>query len=181
MEILGYSLQTIYLFGLIIGGSLTLLYILLSDILEGLFEFIPDGYFNPTLVLSFFTFVSSTGYLFEKFIALNSLLILLISLVLSFTLVTLLNVFVLIPLSSAEASLAYTETDLKGRIGKVIISIPEAGFGEVVLNGIGGMISKSAISFDHEYIGEGTKVVVIDIEKGVLHVSPHETLFELSD
>ena len=37
----GLSVQTVYLYGLIICGSLTFLYILFSDLLDGLSEAIP--------------------------------------------------------------------------------------------------------------------------------------------
>ena len=50
----GLSVQTVYLYGLIICGSLTFLYILFSDLLDGLSEAIP--FFNPTLLFSFLTF-----------------------------------------------------------------------------------------------------------------------------
>jgi membrane-bound ClpP family serine protease len=176
MELFGYSLQTIYLFCLIIGGVLTLLYILFGDILEGVFEILPDGFLNPTLILSFFTFLSSSGYLFEKLSNLNSFVILLISIFIALFLVIILNVFILIPLSSAEESLAYKEEDLKGRIGKVIISIPENGFGEVTLEGNGGTVARSATSFENEAIPYGSKVLVIDVIESVLYVSPYNQL-----
>ncbi|MFC4322101.1 NfeD family protein [Litchfieldia salsa] len=176
MEILGYSLQTIYLTGLVIGGVLTFLYILFGDLLDGMFELVPDGILNPTLVLSFVTFTSASGYLFEKISTISSLIIFLISIVLSLILVTMLHVFVLVPLSSAEESLVYRDDDLKGRIGKVIISIPEEGFGEVILEGMGGNIAMSARSFEEKPIPYETKVLVIDVKDSVLYVLPHEEM-----
>jgi membrane-bound ClpP family serine protease len=179
IQMLGYTLEIIYLYGLIIGGILTFLYILFSDFLEGFFEVIPDGIFNPTLVLSFITLLSSIGYLLEKLTSANSILIGFIAIILAFGCTVLLNIFVLIPLSSAESTLAYTEEDLKGRVGKVITSIPVDGFGEVIIEGIGGNISKSAVSFDNEEIPYGKEVLIIDVQKGVLHVSPHEELEDI--
>ncbi len=176
MEIFGYNLQTIYLFLLIIGGVLTVLYILFGDMIEGIFEVIPDGVINPTLVLSFITFLSASGYLFEKLSSLHSLFIFGFSFIGSLILVTLLNVFVLIPLSSAEESLAYRDEDLKGRVGTVIISIPDDGFGEVIIEGKGGNIAMSAKSFEDQPIGYETKVLVIDVKDSVLYVIPHEEI-----
>ncbi len=43
-----------------------------------------------------------------------------ISLIISFTIITLLNVFVLIPISSAEESLTFHDNDLRGRVGRVL-------------------------------------------------------------
>lgn len=174
MEVLGYELQTLYLYGLVAGGISTLIIILFGDLLEGIFEAISEGPFNPTLVLSFITFTSSIGYILEKFTSINSIIVLIFSLVIGFILVTLLNIFILIPLSQAEATLAYSDQDLKGRVGKVIVSIPVDGYGEVIIEGKGGNIAKSAVSFDDVPIAYGIEVLVIDVVNGVLHVVPHE-------
>ncbi len=152
------SIQQLYLIGLITGAVLTLIYMLLSDLLEGMFEALADGIFNPTLILSFLTFICANGYLMELMTPLNSILIFVLSLAIAFVLVTLLNVFVLTPLSSAEATLAYSEEDLKGRIGEVITSIPADGFGEVLLKGYGGNIAKSAVSLMETRLNKGPKL-----------------------
>ncbi|MBE4906810.1 NfeD family protein [Bacillus luteolus] len=175
MELFGYSLQEIYLFGLIIGGIFTLLYILFGDILEGIFEAIPDGVLNPTLIFSFVTIFSATGYLFEKLSPLNSFIVFMISVILALFSVILLNIFVLIPLRSAEESIVFTEDDLKGRLGKVIISIPEDGFGEVVLEGNSGTLSMSAKSFDDDPIPYDKEVLVIDVKESVLYVKAYDS------
>lgn len=172
MEFFGVPLETIYLVTLIIAGSLTLLYVVFGDVVEGITE--GSGFLSPTLILSFLTIFSASGYLFEVFSLLTSMLIMLFSIIIALILVTLLNVFILIPLSKAEESLVYTTDSLKGRVGKVIIPIPVDGFGEVVLPSKSGTIAKSAVSFDGIAINEGEQVLVIDVLNGVLHVSPHE-------
>lgn len=176
MEFFGYPLETIYLYGFILGGILTVIYILFSDIIEGAFEALGEGPINPTLILSYLTFFSSMAYLLERFTAINQIIVFLSSAVTAFILVTLLNVFVLVPLSQAEATLAYSDEDLKGRIGTVITSIPEEGFGEVMIQGKGGNIARSAVSFDDVAIPYGEKVLVIEVKNSVLHVTSHEEL-----
>ncbi|WP_077617102.1 NfeD family protein [Bacillus sinesaloumensis] len=173
MEIFGYDIETVYLIGLVISGIGTLLFILFGDFLEGMF---PDSFLSPTLIFSFLTFLSASGYIFEKLLSFHSIVIFIISLVLALILVTLLNVFVLIPLSSAEESTAYKEEDLKGRIGRVITSIPVDGYGEVVIEGISGTIAKSAKSFHNEPIPYDEKVLVIDIKEGVVYVLPYQNM-----
>lgn len=173
MELFGYEIQTIYLIGLVISGVCTLLLILFGDFLDGLF---PDSFLSPTLIFSFLTFLSAAGFIFEKLLSFNSFFIFIISLVLALILVTLLNIFVLIPLSSAEESIVYKEEDLKGRIGKVITSIPVDGFGEVVIEGISGTIAKSAKSFNNEPIPYDEKVLVIDVKEGVAYVLPYQSM-----
>ncbi|MET3697698.1 hypothetical protein SAMN05877753_104430 [Bacillus oleivorans] len=177
MELFGAPIQSIYLTALIISGVITVLYILFGDVLEGIAE--ASGFFNPTLILAFLTFFSASGYLLEILTPLNSFLIIFVSVLIAVLLDTLLNVFVLIPLSSAEESLVYTEESLKGRIGKVILSVPKEGFGEVVIESNSGNIAKPAASFDDLPIPEGSQVLVIDVKAGVLYVSPHESFDEL--
>jgi membrane-bound ClpP family serine protease len=172
MEIFGYSIESIYLTVLIITGGITLLYLLFGDFLEGIAE--AAGFLNPTLILAFVTFTSASGYIFELLTSYNHLLIMSISVIIAIILDVLLNVFVLIPLSRAEESLAYTTQSLRGRVGDVIIPIPVDGFGEVIIKSASGTISKSAASFENKAIAEGEKVLIIEVKDGVLKVLPYE-------
>lgn len=96
----------------------------------------------------------------------------------SCVLVALLHFFVLVPLSSAEESLSYHESDLKGRTGQVITSIPADGFGEVLLTSSVGSISKTASSFDHTPIAGGTKILVIESKNSIVYVAPYQPFEE---
>ncbi|TYR80333.1 hypothetical protein FZC66_13500 [Priestia megaterium] len=160
----GVPIQSLYLYTLIAFGSMTFIYILFSDVIEGMFEGMPVV--NPTLIFSFFTLFSACGYIFELIHPFSSILIMLSSIVISLLLVTLLNIFVLIPLSSAEESIAFTEQSLTGRLATVITSIPPEGFGEIMIEGISGTIAKPAISFKNVPIPSGTKVLIVDIKQG---------------
>jgi membrane-bound ClpP family serine protease len=172
MTILGTPIETIYLIVLIVSGSLTLLYILFGDVFHGIGEAL--NFLHPALVLAFLTFFSASGYILEMVTPFSSLVIMVVSILLALVLDTLLNLFVLIPLSSAEESLAYTEDSLKGRVGKTIISIPENGFGEVILESSSGTIAKPAASYRNESIEEGMQVLVIEVNSGVLYVVRYE-------
>lgn len=174
MEILGIPIQSVYLTALIISGVLTVLYLFFGDMAEAAPDFL-----NPTLILAFVTFLSASGYLLELLTPVNSYVILLISIFIALILDTLLNIFVLVPMSSAEESLVYTSDSLKGRVGTVLIPIPQDGFGEVLLKSSSGMISKSATGFENQPIAEGEKVLVIDVKDGVLHVAHYEKTKEL--
>ncbi|KAB2337276.1 hypothetical protein F7731_06580 [Cytobacillus depressus] len=171
MELFGIPIQTVYLYTLIISGSLIILYLFFGDIIEGISE--ATSFLNPVLVLAFLTFLSAIGYLLETLTEMNSILIIVIAAIVSLILDALLNVFVLIPLANSEESLVYTEDSLKGRLGNILITIPEDGFGEVLIESISGRISKPAASFDNKAIAEGTKVLVVDVKDGVLYVVPH--------
>ncbi|MDQ1144449.1 hypothetical protein QE429_001276 [Bacillus sp. SORGH_AS 510] len=177
LEPFSIPLETIYLYGLIISGVLTVLYVLFADVFH--FHGAGDGglhFLNPVLIFAFITVMSASGYLFEKLSSLHYLLILAISAVAAFIVVTLLNVFVLVPLSSAEESLVYNESDLRGRIGTVITSIPADGFGEVLIDSISGRIAKPASSFDGEQIPYGSTVLVVQVKNGVLEVTVHQEI-----
>lgn len=176
MTLFGMTLESFYLVLLIISGCLTLLLVFFGDFLEALDEL--PGFLSPILILAFITFFSAGSYILEKATTLNSFLIMVIAALVAALLDILLNVFVLVPLKSAEQSLGYTEKSLEGRVGKVIIPIPEDGFGEVVIESNSGMISKSAVSVDHQPIAEGKDVLVIDVKKGVLHVVPYTPTFK---
>ncbi|MFC0187546.1 NfeD family protein [Fictibacillus aquaticus] len=174
MELFGYSLTSIYLAGLILFGCLTLLYVLLGDVIEAAADWL-----NPALLLSFFTFLSAAGYLLESLTSLNSFVIMGASVVSAGILAAMLHVFVLVPVSTAEESLAYQESDLRGRKGRVLTGIPVDGFGEILIHGISGHISKTAVSIDNQTIPEGTEVLVIEAEKGIAKVMPYEQAAKL--
>ncbi|QPC45743.1 NfeD family protein [Mangrovibacillus cuniculi] len=170
----GIALQDWYLYILIAMTGVTVLYLFFGDVAEGAFAGI--DWLNPVLIFSFITFTAGSAYIGELLTSFSSILILIGSALASIGITTLLNIFVLIPLSSAEESLVYTEESLKGRIAKVIISIPKDGYGEIVLEGNGGTISKSAQGYENEDIPEGSHVLVIDVEHGVAVVMPYKPI-----
>ena len=178
MTLFGMDMVSVYLWSLVFFGCFTLLYILLGDILDGIFGAVEAGPFNPAIILSFFTIFSASGYILEKFIGVSSGVTIIISSVVSLFLVTLLYLFVFIPLKSAETSLGYSDEDLKGKVGKVIISIPEDGFGEVVMSIGGSTVNRSAQSFNNEAIPYDTEVLIIDVQKGVIFVTPYNEFLE---
>ncbi|WP_203364569.1 NfeD family protein [Bacillus sp. REN10] len=176
MELFGFPILTVYFFLLIASVFMTVLYVLFGDVLSGMEDGIP--FFNPAVVLAFVTIVSAVGYCLERFSSFTSLYILFIAIGVAIVVDFLLYYFVLIPLASAEESLVYTEESLSGRTGKVIIPIPEDGFGEVVIESNSGMIAKPACAFDDQPIAEGTTVLIIEVQKGVLYVQTYDPLFQ---
>ena len=88
----------------------------------------------------------------------------------------LLYLFILLPLSSAESSIAYSDESLLGQVANVIIPIPVDGYGVVVLETYAGMISKRAAGYDNEAIGQDQKVLIIEVNEGTLYVQAYEPL-----
>ncbi|WP_280769590.1 hypothetical protein [Salipaludibacillus daqingensis] len=175
MEIFGYDIESIYLFLLIAGVILTILYIFVGELLEGLMDISGDAILNPITIIGYITLIGGLGYVLEAVaFFLGSGMILLINLVVSAIVIVLVNYFIIIPVKRSEKNTSYSINELKGTVGEVFTTIPADGFGEVIISRTHGTISKPAKSFDQELLPEGTKILVIDIDdEGVFLVSKH--------
>lgn len=171
MEIFGLSMEQLYMYTLIIAGALTVLYVFFGDVADT-GDAIP--FLNPTVILAFVTLLSASGYLLERASDWSSFAILGVSVVIAVILDILLYFFILLPLSSAEASIAYTDDSLLGQVARVIIPIPVDGYGEVVIETYAGMISKRAAGFDNEAIAQDRQVLIIEVNDGTLYVRDYE-------
>ncbi|MFC5590826.1 hypothetical protein ACFPRA_18145 [Sporosarcina soli] len=172
MELFGMPIVQIYLIVLIIAGLATLLYLFFSDMTEGIGEASP--FLDPAVILPFITFWAAVGYILELVTAWNSGIIILLSLIAAFVLDLLLYFFVLLPLRSAEVSLAYTDESLQGQVGKVIVPVPVDGFGEIVIETVNGLISKRAAGYENKAIEYGKEVLVIEVKDGTFIVKEYE-------
>ncbi|MFC7687182.1 hypothetical protein [Ureibacillus sp. GCM10028918] len=172
----GAELHTVYLFTLIIVGCITILYLFFSELFDGLFEGIP--FVDPAVILSFITITSAGGFLLEKFANLSSSLILIFACILSAIITSLIYFFILVPLKSAEVSLAYTEESLGGQVGKVIVPIPVDGFGEIIIETVNGIISKRATGFENESIEYDEQVLIIEAKEGTVYVKKYESTLQ---
>ncbi|HSI66708.1 MAG TPA: hypothetical protein VK947_04775 [Planococcus sp. (in: firmicutes)] len=173
MGLFGLDIEQIYLYGLIFAGVLTMFYVFFADVTDA-GDVMP--LLNPAVILAFVTLAAASGYFLEILTTWQSGFILLISVIVAVLLDTLLYFFVLIPLSSAEASIAYTDESLPGQVAKVIIPIPVDGYGEVVIETYGGMISKRATGYDNESIEQEKQVLIIEVKDGTLYVREYEPL-----
>lgn len=170
------SLENIYLTVLIVVGIGTVLYFFFGDAVDGIGEGIP--FFDPALVMAFITFTAAGSYIFERYTGLQSVIGLLIAIFLAISLSTLLYFFVLLPIRSAEVSLAYTDESLEGVLGKVIVPIPQDGFGEVLVQVGGGVISKRATSIDNKPIDYEQQVLVIEVKDSTLFVKEYDATWK---
>ena len=103
----GFSLATVYLTILIVIGLVTVLYLFFSDLADGAAEGIP--FVDPAVLLAFITVTAAGGYLLEVFTSLSHVFVLIVAAIISSIITALLYFFFLVPLRSAEVSLAYTE------------------------------------------------------------------------
>jgi membrane protein implicated in regulation of membrane protease activity len=75
------------------------------------------------------------------------------------------------PMKRSENSLAFSMREYAGRSGEVITSIPAEGCGEVLITMGVSNTFQSAASFDRTPIPGGARVVVVEVNDGVLWVS----------
>ncbi|MFD1927609.1 hypothetical protein ACFSFY_05960 [Sporosarcina siberiensis] len=172
MELFGIPIVQVYLYTLIIAGIAAILYVFISDLAEGIGEVSP--FLDPAVILSFITFAAAAGYIMELSTKWNSGYILVSALIIAFILALLLYFFVLLPLKSAEVSLAYSDDSLIGQVGKVIIPVPVDGFGEIVIESVNGVISKRAAGYENVPIDYGKEVLIIEVKSGTFIVKEYE-------
>ncbi|MEK4090424.1 NfeD family protein [Viridibacillus sp. FSL R5-0477] len=175
MELFGIAIQQVYLYSLIIFAVCMVLFLFFGDVIDGVGEGIP--FFNPAVILSFLTFFAAIGFILESLTSFSSIMIIAIATIISTVLSVLLYFFILLPLKSAEVSMAYTDESLAGQIGKVIVPIPVDGFGEVVIETINGLISKRAVGFDNEEIEYNQQVLIVEVKEGTVYVRAYEPMF----
>ncbi|GLC87103.1 hypothetical protein [Lysinibacillus piscis] len=175
MTFFGYTLEQLFLVTLIIAGLATILLMFFGDVVEGIGEGLPI--FNPSVILSFITLMSAAGFILEKLSLFSSGWNIAVAAMIGAILSALFYLFVLVPLRSADVSLAYTEESLGGQLGKVIVPIPQDGFGEVVIETASGMIAKRATGFDNEAIDYDVTVLIVEVKEGTLFVKSYDKKF----
>lgn len=172
MELFGLPITQVYLYALIISGVITIVYILFSDVVEGIGEMSP--LLDPAIILSFITFTSATAYILELLVDWHSGLIFGVSVAIAIVLDTFLYFFILLPLASAEVSLAYTDESLMGQVGRVIVPIPVDGYGEIVIETVNGRINKRARGYENTAIEYGKEVLLIEVKDNAFVVKEYE-------
>lgn len=172
MELFGMPIMQVYLVVLIVAGLAMVLYIFFSDMAEGIGEVSP--LLDPAVVLAFITLTAAAGYILELVTALNSGIIIIIAVVIAAILDFLLYFFVLLPIRSAEVSIAYTDESLTGQVAKVIVPVPVDGFGEIVIESVSGVLSKRAAGYENTAIEYGKEVLIIEVKNGTFIVKEYE-------
>ena len=168
----GFALSTIYLTVLIVIGLCTVLYLFFADLTDGVADGLP--YFDPAVIMSFISITAAIGYMLEQFTSISSIVSFVLAIVFAAILSALLYFFLLVPLRSAEVSLAYTDESLEGQVAKVITPVPLDGFGEIVIETVNGLISKRAASYHNIEIPYDTQVLIIELKDGTAFVAIYE-------
>ncbi|MBD1372313.1 NfeD family protein [Hazenella sp. IB182357] len=161
--------------GILFAISTLLLGDLLSGIVEALFEWgIP--FLHPYTIVGSITVFGGAGLILLRTTEQAHVVIILIAAGIAFFSHYLLYIFYVKPIQNSENSTAFRFSDLVGREGEVTISVPEAGYGEVMIFTSAGHTNQIAASHQHTPIPEGTLVKVVATREHTLYVVPHSPM-----
>lgn len=128
---------------------------------------------NPSALLAFITCFGATGYIFTHFGGWPSLLALVVALVPGL-IGDVIIAAVIAKIVSSETVMRPIDYELQGTLGRVTISIPTNGVGEVIFSKGGTRRSEAARSLSATAIPYDTEVVIVDYERGVAVVVPYD-------
>lgn len=171
----GISIETIYLYSLIICAVIAFLLVIFGDIVDF------DGPIDPMLLIPWLAFTSLFGYLGERLFEWNHLLLFLASGAVASIIVFFLNFYVLMPMKNAEATISISEKDMEGNTAIVITPIPVGGMGEIQLKSVTGSMSRPAAFYapQDQPIEQGEQVLIIEIRERVCYVVPYKGSLQL--
>lgn len=165
--------------GLLITGVLlavvtVILGDMLSNALHGMFDFMSGEHMHalqPMVLFSGLTVCGGAGVLLSKYTAWNAFAVLSGSVVCALLMSVLIYFLYVKPMQNSENSVAFSMQDMVGKIGEVTVTVPSAGYGEVMVRMGAGNTNQIAASFEGEEIQTGTKVVTVEVKDGTLFVA----------
>ena len=133
------------------------------------------GYLNPTTIALFLLGFGLFGYLFHNLTPLALSLSLLLAVVAGFVLTALLLLLLNRLFANSEGSTEQDVVDRTGMLGRVSITIPEKGLGEILYTSPGGMRkSIAARGLNNQRLERDLEVVVVNYQHGVAEVDTWE-------
>lgn len=117
------------------------------------------------------TFFGAVGILLTKYSSFEAQVVMVLSVLIAFLLSVVVYFIYVRPMRNAESSIAFSQADLAGMVGEVLVPITKGGIGEVLIKVGAGYTNRMAASLDGGTFQKGEKVVVVDIREGVLYVS----------
>lgn len=169
--------------GCLIGG---LLFALVSLLFSGIGGHHPDvghpdpehgihlDFLKPVVIVSAIAGFGGTGLMLDRLVDLPAALEAVIAAVSGIALSAGVWFLTVRPMRNAEQSIGYTLAELQGKVGDVVTTIPERGYGEIVVRMGAGLTARPAVSAEGERIAAGTRVVIVEVEGGELRVVPFE-------
>lgn len=165
------------IFGILFAVVTVLLGDLLSSAADGFLDFLSVDFLQPMVVAGAITIFGGAGVLLTNYMpGVVGWLVIVMAIIIAIAGAVLIYFFYVKPMKNSENSTGYSFQDLKGSLAEVIISIPENGYGEVIVKVGAGISNKTAKSIDKQPIPAGDQVVVVEVKEGVLLVSKYESL-----
>ncbi|GIP34047.1 protease [Paenibacillus sp. J2TS4] len=162
------------MFGLLFAVVTVLLGDVMSHALDGLLDFLSVDFLQPMVIAGAVTLFGGAGILLTRYSGWAVWIILTLAVGVAVIGGAIIYFFYVKPMNNSENSVGYSIYDLKGSLGEAIISIPEDGYGEVVIKVGAGVSNHIAASFDGQLIPAGKKIVVVEVKERTLLVSPFD-------
>jgi hypothetical protein len=128
---------------------------------------------NPSALLAFITCFGATGYILTHFAGWPSFLAAPVA-VIPGIVADVMIAFLIAKLIAGETVMHAVDYELEGTLGRVTVSIPANGVGEVVFSKGGTRRSEGARSLNATAIPYNTEVVIVEYVHGVALVQPYD-------
>ena len=163
----------LYWFCFLGGAAFAVLLVLFDTVaggwIDGVLDALPDAV-HPMLVVGGVVAFGGAGILLTEYGSFGAWTVAALSVLAASALAVALFFFYVKPMGRAEQSIAYSMTELEGKIGEVSVPIPAIGFGEVGFTFGHGLVYHTAQSVDAEPIPAGARVLAIEVKDGVVAV-----------
>ena len=172
-------MENIYWTLLIIGVLFALVTIIFDDIignlLDGVLDFLSAlglDFMEPMVLVGGLTTLGGAGVMLTRYTALNPISIFIVSFMIATLLMMVVYFAYVKPMKNTENSTAFSNKDLIGKVGEVMVPIPAKGYGEIILKIGAGNTNQIAASFDSVDIPAETKIVIVEITEVTFYVVP---------
>jgi len=176
-------METLYWICFIFGILYTIIVVIFGDILESTMDATLEWlqldnlpFIQPITLIGGISIFGGAGILLSRYSQLHTGYTFLLSLAIGMFGVILLYFIYVKPMENAETSLAYSVSQLVGKLASVSVSIPAEGFGEVIVKTGAGVSNHIAASFDQKPIAAEQSTVVVEVKEGILYVSEIDVL-----
>jgi hypothetical protein len=129
--------------------------------------------FNPSALLAFITCFGAAGYILTHFAGWPSVLAFVVALIPGL-MGDVIIAAVIAKIIASETVMRSSDYELEGTLGRVTISIPANGVGEVIFSKGGTRRSEAARSLNATAVPYDTEVVIVEYERGVAFVVPYD-------
>ncbi|WP_197286096.1 protease [Paenibacillus sp. FJAT-27812] len=171
-------METLFMSCLIGGIMYALVSVIFGDwlgqALDGALDFLSlDGHswLSPTALVGGITVFGGAGLMLDRYTSFGSTAIVMVALLIALLAGTAVFFLYIKPMEQSENSIAFSLNGMSGMLGDVLVPIPAAGYGEVMVKVGAGFTNQIAASFDGVEIASGTRVVVVEVKDSTLYVS----------